>query len=82
MTQQLTDFIEVFSDVNKTAVMAILLGLGAFFRIKGYISGGEMVDLMKTTTVSFFGTATMVHLGGIVRDHLASKVEALKGQSK
>lgn len=77
MQQKLADFLEVFTDVNKTAVMAVLLILATIFRIKGLIDGEGFVDLLKTTTVAYYGTATVVHFTSMVKDHLATKLEAL-----
>jgi hypothetical protein len=82
MTQQISDFIEILGDTNKTFVMVAIMALGVFFRVKGYVNGTEWTDLMRATIVSFFGTATMVHMTGVIKDHLAAKVEAMKGQSK
>lgn len=76
MQQKVSDFLEVFQDVNKTAILLLLIALGAIFRMKGYIQGVEFVDLLKTTTISYFGTASVVHLTGMVKDHLESKAHA------
>ena len=81
MKQSLADFLEVFTDTNKTAIMLFLLGLSSFFRVKGYITPDGYVDLVKTTTISFFGTTTCVHFVGMIKDHLATKLETLKGQN-
>lgn len=81
MKQSLVDFLEVFQDVNKTAIMLFLLAVGALFRVKGYISGEGLVTLLQTTTVSYFGTTTFSHLTEVVKDHLATKLETLHAQS-
>ncbi len=81
MTQQLADFLEVFTDVNKTFVMAVLLMVSVFFRVKGYIDGQGFVDLLKTTTIAYFGTATAGHFTEMVRDHLSNKLEQIKSQA-
>jgi hypothetical protein len=80
MKQTLADFLEVFEDTNKTVVMAILLFISAFFRIKGYIDGQGFVDLVKTTTIAFFGTTSVVHFTSMVKDNLANKLEQIKKQ--
>jgi len=81
MKQGLQDFLETFEDVNKTVIMLFLLGLSSFFRVKGYITPDGFVELIKTTTVSYFGTASVVHIGTVIKDHLANKLETLKGQN-
>ena len=80
MKQSLADFLETFEDVNKTAIMLFLLTLSSIFRIKGYITPDGFVELVKTTTIAFFGTTTVVHLTSMVKDHLANKLEELHNQ--
>ncbi len=82
MTQGLADFLEVLTDTSKTVVMAILLILATIFRIKGYVDGQGFVDLVRTTTIAYFSTATVVHFTSMVKDHLSSKLEELKNQGK
>lgn len=81
MKQSLADFLEVFQDVNKTAIMLFLLAVSAFFRIKGYVDSDGFVSLLQTTTVAYFGTTTVVHFTSMVKDHLANKLESLHVQN-
>ena len=74
MNQKLADALEVFSDTDKTAIMLLLLALASFFRMKGYVDGPGLVELLKTTTVSYFGTTTIVHFTSMIKDHLADKL--------
>ena len=73
MPQWLADFLEVFQDVNKTSLMIVLIILGSIFRLKGYVDGGQFVDLLKTTTISYFGTNTVIHFTSMIKDSLASR---------
>ena len=82
MKENIADALEIFNDTNKTLIMFILLILATVFRLKGYVNGTEWVDTIKTTTVSFFGTTTVMNVTGVIKDHLASKVQAIKDQSK
>ena len=82
MKQSLADFLEVFTDLDKTAVMAVLLVLSAIFRIKGYVDGQGFVDLIRTTTIAYFGTSTATHFTSMIKDHLSNKLEELKNQGK
>ena len=82
MTQSLADFLEVVTDTSKTAVMFVLLGFAAFFRIKGYIDSQNFTDLLKTTTIAYFGTSGVVHFTSMIKDHLSNKLEELKNQGK
>lgn len=80
MKQQLADFLEVFGDVNKTAVLAVLLLIATILRVKGYIEPSGFVDLCKTTTISYFGTTVASHFTSMIQDHLGNKLEAIKAQ--
>ena len=73
MPQWLANFLEVFQDVNKTSLMIALLILASSFRIKGYIDGGQFVQLITTTTVSYFGTNTVIHFTSMIKEAIASK---------
>lgn len=73
MPQWLADFLEVFQDVNKTSLMVCLLVLASIFRVKGFIDGGQFVELIKTTTVSYFGTNTVIHFTSMIKDAISSK---------
>jgi len=73
MPQWLADCLEIFQDTNKTALMIGILILGSIFRIKGYIDGSQYTDLLRTTTVSYFGTNTVIHFTSMIKDAIASK---------
>lgn len=73
MPQWLADCLEVFQDTNKTALMIGLLILASIFRIKGYIDGSQYIDLLRTTTVSYFGTNTVIHFTSMIKEAIASK---------
>jgi purine-cytosine permease-like protein len=67
------DFLNIFSSLNKSLVMLLLMVIGVWFRLRGYLSGDNFVDLLKTTVVSYFGAHIAEHFTAMVRDHLASK---------
>lgn len=75
MTSSMADFLETFQDVNKTAIMIAILLLGSAFRIKGWIDGPGFVELCKTTTISFFGTTTVVHFTSMIKDVIIDKAK-------
>ncbi len=72
MSDKLADFLEVFGDVNKTAVMLLIMAIGVILRVYNLVDGGSLTDLLKTTTLAYFGTTTVVHFTSMVKDHLAS----------
>jgi hypothetical protein len=73
MPNWLANLLEVFNDTNKTTVMFLLLVLGSVFRVKGYIDSEGFITLLKTTTVSYFGTSTVIHFTSMIKDSIASK---------
>lgn len=75
MTTQLADFLEVFGDVNKTGIMLLILLFAGAFRIKGWIDGPGFVELCKATTISFFGTTTVVHFTSMIKDVIIDKAK-------
>lgn len=81
MKQQVADFLEIFQDTSKTCVMAVLLLLATALRLKGYVDGPGFVTLLQTTTVSYFGTSSVVHFTSMIKDQIASKVAAAKDPS-
>ena len=82
MSQKLVDFLTVFSDTSKTAIMVILLGLASFFRVNGYVDGSGFVELMKTTTIAYFGTTTMVGFTDMIKGHLEAKLKSITAPSQ
>lgn len=73
MTQKLADFLAVFLGLRKTIMMFALLFLGIIFRLKGYIDGAQMVDLLKGTTIAFFAANSVEHVGETVRHYVDAK---------
>jgi hypothetical protein len=77
MKEQIADFLEIFTDTSKTLIMTCLIVLGAVFRVKGLIDGGQMVDIVKTTSIAYFSTVTAVHFVEMVKTHLQDKANVI-----
>jgi hypothetical protein len=54
-------------------VMLSLILLAAIFRVKGYISGDNMVDLLKGTVIAFFSANGLEHITTTVKEYINSK---------
>ena len=73
MKQKLAEWINVLFGFRKFLLMLVLFVVGIVFRIKGYISGGEFVDLFKNTTVAFMAANGIEHLVATVKDVMGNK---------
>lgn len=61
---------------RKFLVMTILIIVGVSFRLTGYLSGVEMVDLLSGVAIAFMSANSVEHLSKSVIEWLKSK----KGQ--
>lgn len=73
VTQFIVNFLNTLQGLRKTAVMMALILLGAVFRVKGYISGDNMVDLLKGTVIAFFSANGLEHITTTVKEYINSK---------
>jgi hypothetical protein len=53
--------------------MLLLVVLSAVFRVKNYISGDNMTDLLKGTVVAFFASNGLEHITTTVKEYINSK---------
>ena len=73
MNQKILEFIGIFTGMRKTLVMFLLIFVGIVFRVKGYLSGDNFVDLLKGTTIAFFSANGLEHLTSTVKEYINSK---------
>jgi len=73
MTQYIINFLNTLQGLRKTMVMLSLILLAAIFRVKGYISGDNMVDLLKGTVIAFFSANGLEHITTTVKEYINSK---------
>ena len=59
MKDKIESMLKSMIGLRKLSVMFLILSIGCVFRVKGYINGAEMVDLIKTTGIAFFGSNLM-----------------------
>jgi hypothetical protein len=72
MQEKIAEIINVVFGFRKFILMILLFGVGVIFRLKGYVDGGQFVDLMKNTTISFFAANGFEHLTTTVREYIAA----------
>ncbi|CAM6004828.1 unnamed protein product [Sphagnum balticum] len=53
--------------------MFLLMIIGVWFRLKGYLSGDNFTDLLKATVIAYFGANSVEHFTSMVQQHLVSK---------
>lgn len=73
MQQKLADLINLIFGFRKFFIILALYVMAIVFRIKEFITGAEMVDLLKEATVVFLGANTAEHLINVAKDYVANK---------
>jgi hypothetical protein len=73
MTQYLVNFLSLFVGLRKTIAWFSLILIGIIFRVRGYIDGGQFVDLAKNTFLGFVAGNMSEHITSTVKEFLNSK---------
>lgn len=73
MKQKIAELINIIFGFRKFLLMMLLYVVGIVFRVKELVSGAEMVDLFKTTTIAFMGANGVEHLMTTVKDYMGGK---------
>lgn len=73
MTAKLKDFIQFLNGFRKFTVMMILVVIGVTFRLSGYLSGAEMVDLLRYSAVAFMSANSIEHMIKGVKEWVKNK---------
>jgi hypothetical protein len=73
MRQKIAELINIIFGFRKFILMMVLYIVGIVFRIEGLISGDNMVDLFKSTTIAFMGANGVEHLVETVKSYMDSK---------
>jgi hypothetical protein len=69
MKDKIIEIIELFIGLRKFLVIGALYAIGVSFRLKGLITGAEMVDLMKNTTIAFMASNSIERAAGMVSSY-------------
>jgi len=73
MQKKLAELINVIFGMRKFILMVILYLVGIIFRLENLLSGAEMVDLFKATTIAFMGANGVEHLVMGVKEVMGAK---------
>lgn len=73
MKQKIAELINILFGMRKFIIMLMLYLVGISFRLTNLLSGAEMVDLFKATTIAFFGANGVEHLVLGVKAAMANK---------
>lgn len=72
MKQKLAELINIVFGFRKFLLMLLLYVVGIIFRLNDLVSGAEMVDLFKTTTIAFMSANGVEHLMTTVKDYMSN----------
>ena len=78
MNQKVADFFAIFMGVRKTLIMLSLILISVIFRIKNLITGVELVELLKTTAISFFAANSIERVGETVKHCVSESGEKIE----
>ena len=78
MGNKITIFFNVFIGLRKTIAWFGLMTVAILFRIKGFIDGGQFVDLAKNTFLGFCAGNMTEHIATTVKEFLNSKGQKVK----
>lgn len=81
MRQKIAELINVIFGFRKFILMLILYVVGIAFRIKGLVSGSEMVTLFSNTTIAFMGANSVEHLVSTVKEYVNAKGQVTSVQT-
>lgn len=79
MKRKLAELLNVIFGFRKFILMLFVISIAVIFRILNFVNGSEMVDLLKATTVAFFGANGIEHIMTVVKGGMDAKAAAIAG---
>jgi hypothetical protein len=73
MAKYVLDFLNIFTGLRKSIVMLLLMIIGTYLILRGFLNGGQFVDLFKAVVISYFGANGVEHFSSMIQAHLESK---------
>ena len=73
MFQKVQEIMSVILGLRKLVIMLALILIAIVFREKALIDGGQLVDLLKTTTLAFFGSNSVEHIKSAISSYMDTK---------
>jgi hypothetical protein len=71
MKEKLAEWLTVIQGFRKFLITLLVIFIGVVFRVKGFISGSETTDLIKSIGISFIAANNLEGFAAILKDHLA-----------
>jgi len=85
MSQKIIDFfissVNTLQGIRKTLVMVALITISVWFRLKGYMSGDNVTDLLKGTALGFFAANGIEHVGTTIKEYINSKGQKVEEET-
>lgn len=72
MKESVEAFLSFMVGLRKFVVMLILYTVGMYMKFSGQLTGAELVTLLKSTTIAFFGANGIEHISTTAR-HIFGK---------
>lgn len=79
MKQRIAELVNIIFGFRKFLILLALYLISIIFRVKGLISGDELVRLIEPTTIAFLGANGVEHIVSAVKDHYSAKLAAETG---
>ena len=73
MQQWLKDVIQFINGFRKWSIMMVLIIVGIVFRVLEFLSGQEMVELLRYTAVAFMAGNSIEHMSRSVIEWVKKK---------
>lgn len=73
MKRKLAEILNVIFGFRKTLVFCLVFLLAIVFRVKGYIDGQQLTELLKDCTMSFFAVNGVEHVTTAVNNYVGVK---------
>ena len=73
MKQKLADFFNLLFGFRKLIAWLSLFLVAIAFRLKGYVDGGQFVDLVKATFLGFVAGNGTEHLVSVAKEYINAK---------
>ncbi len=78
MFAKVQEIVSVLLGLRKFIVMMALILIGIIFRIKGFLDGGQMVDLLKSTAIAFMASNSVERVGETIKHYVDAKGQTVQ----
>ncbi len=75
LSERAKNIISFLNGFRKFIIMLVLVLVGIVFRVTDFISGAEMVDLLKHTAVAFMAANGVEHMMKATQEWVKGKIQ-------